>query len=274
MSACCGASSEVKENVKSCYGQLASETSNQKDFGNPFSCCGATCYPQKDYNKQLGYTDEELNSVPDEAILGLGCGNPNAVAQIREGDTVLDLGSGAGFDCFIARRKVGVNGRVIGVDMTMDMVEKARKIADKNGYNNVEFRHGEIEALPVEDNTVDIIISNCVINLSPAKDKVYKEAFRVLKPGGKIAISDVIATSQLPDWVKKDKELYNGCMAGASTFNELETYLKDAGFKCIEIQVNENSRNFIKGWESTGEVQNYVASATIKATKTNSKCCC
>ncbi|CAF0858176.1 unnamed protein product [Brachionus calyciflorus] len=265
---------KLKDAVKSCYGQLASETSNQKSFGNPLSCCGATCFPEKDYNKQLGYTDEELNSVPDEAILGLGCGNPNAIAQIQPGQIVLDLGSGAGFDCFIARRKVGDSGRVIGVDMTIDMIEKARKIAEKNGYANVEFRHGEIESLPVEDNTVDVIISNCVVNLSPAKDKVYKESFRVLKPGGKIAISDVVATSPLPEWLKNDQDLYNGCMGGASTLDELNSYLNEAGFKCIKIDINENSRQFIKGWESTGQVQNYVASATIQATKPSGKCCC
>ncbi|RMZ93028.1 arsenite S-adenosylmethyltransferase, partial [Brachionus plicatilis] len=236
-------------------------------------CCGATSFPQKDYNKQLGYTDEELNNVPDEAILGLGCGNPNAIAQIKEGQTVLDLGSGAGFDCFIARRKVGESGRVIGVDMTQDMIDKATKIAEKNGYKNVEFRHGEIEALPVEDNSIDIIISNCVVNLSTAKDNVYKESYRVLKPGGKIAISDVIATSPLPDWIKNDQELYNGCMAGASTLDELNDFLNNAGFKCIDIKVNENSRQFIKGWEATGEVQNFVASATIQATKPGGKCC-
>lgn len=267
--------SQIKDNVKNCYGQLAVESSNQKSFGNPYSCCGATCFPQKEYDKVLGYTDEELNSVPDEAMLGLGCGNPTAFAQLKEGQTVLDLGSGAGFDCFIARRKVGETGRVIGIDMTMAMIEKARSIAEKNGYKNVEFRHGEIEAIPVEDNTVDVIISNCVVNLSPSKDKVYKESFRVLKPGGKIVISDVVATSPLPDWIKTNQELYNGCMAGASTLDELNTYLNNAGFKCININVNESSRQFIKNWESTGEVQNYVASATIQAIKpSEKKCCC
>lgn len=204
--------SELKESVKACYGKLASETSNQKDFGNPMSCCGSTCKPDREYNKQLGYTEEELSAVPDESMLGLGCGNPTAIAQIKEGDTVLDLGSGAGFDCFIAVKKVGQTGRVIGVDMTQSMIDKALKIADKHNYSNVEFRLGEIESLPVADNTIDIIISNCVVNLSTNKAKVYQEAFRVLKPGGKIAISDVVATSELPESIKNDLDLYNGCM--------------------------------------------------------------
>ncbi|RNA23294.1 arsenite S-adenosylmethyltransferase [Brachionus plicatilis] len=259
--------SMVKESVKDCYGQVAAETLNNKDLVNPLSCGGATSFPQKDYNKQLGYTDEELNNVPDEAILGLGCGNPNSIAQIKEGQTVLDLGSGAGFDCFIARRKVGEAGRVIGEDMTQGMIEKARRIAEKNAYKNVEFRLGEIESLPIEDNSIDIIISNCVVNLSPAKNKVYKEAYRVLKPGGQIAISDMIATSPIPDWVKNSQELYNGCGTGVSTLDELNEFLNNAGFQRTNIKINENSRQFIKDWEPTGKVQNFVASATIQATK-------
>lgn len=265
---------DIKNSVKSCYGSLAYESSHDRDYGNVRSCCGSTCTPDKDYIKKLGYTDDELKNIPENAMLGLGCGNPSATAQIKEGDVVLDLGSGAGFDCFLVARKVGASGHVIGIDMTQNMIDKARKIAQDRNYTNVEFRLGEIEALPVEDNSVDLIISNCVVNLSTNKSKVYQEAFRVLKLGGKIAISDIVATSSLPEAISKDLSLYNGCMAGASSVQEVENYLKTAGFSCIQIKVNESSRQFIEGWEPTGEVKNYVASALIQATKPGPKQCC
>jgi len=258
---------DFKKNVKEHYGKLASETSESKSFGNPVSCCGSACKSLKSYTQQLGYSNDEIESIPDEVNLGLGCGNPISIANINEGEIVLDLGSGPGFDCFLASKKVGPTGKVIGIDMTQSMIDKANNTAKKHNITNVEFRLGEIESLPVESDLVDVIISNCVVNLSTKKENVYKESFRVLKPGGRFVISDIVATSELPEEIKKDVELYNGCMAGASTINELERFLKQAGFDSIKIDVNEESRQFIEGWESTGTVKNFVASASIQAKK-------
>ena len=258
---------DFKKNVKEHYGKLASETSESKSFGNPVSCCGSACKSLKSYTQQLGYSNDEIESIPDEVNLGLGCGNPISIANINEGEIVLDLGSGPGFDCFLASKKVGPTGKVIGIDMTQSMIDKAKNTASKHNITNVEFRLGEIESLPVESDFVDVIISNCVVNLSTKKENVYKESFRVLKPGGRFVISDIVATSELPEEIKKDVELYNGCMAGASTINELERFLKQAGFDSIKIDVNEESRQFIEGWESTGTVKNFVASASILAKK-------
>ena len=170
---------------------------------------------------KIGYTEEELGAVPAGSNLGLGCGNPTALASIKAGETVLDLGSGAGFDCFLASNKVGPEGRVIGVDMTEEMIARARDNASQGGYENIEFRHGEIENLPVEDNTVDVIISNCVINLVPNKENAFKEAFRVLKPGGRLMVSDIVLLKKLPDFVKDSIEAYVGCVAGAATKDEI-----------------------------------------------------
>ena len=256
-----------KEAVKEHYGKLASETSESRDFGVASSCCGAACKSMKAYTHQLGYSNEEIDAIPDEVNLGLGCGNPVSAANIAKDEVVLDLGSGPGFDCFIAAKKVGPSGRVIGVDMTQTMIDKARKTAEKHNITNVEFRLGEIESLPVDSDSVDVIISNCVVNLSTKKQNVYQESFRVLKPGGRFVISDIVATTELPEKIKKDVELYNGCMAGASTIAELEGFLKQAGFEDIELKVNEESRQFIAGWEPTGTVKNFVASALIQAKK-------
>jgi len=178
------------------------------------SCCGSTDLAQN-ISKSIGYTEEELKAVPEGANLGLGCGNPVALASLREGETVLDLGSGAGFDCFLAAGKVGENGKVIGVDMTPEMLEKARENARKGNYANVEFRLGEIENLPAANNSVDVVISNCVINLAPDKRKVFTEAFRVLKPGGRLMISDMVLLKELPDFIKNSIEAYIGCLSGA-----------------------------------------------------------
>ena len=199
--------------------------------------------------------------------MGLGCGNPQAIASLQPGETVLDLGSGGGFDCFLAARAVGETGKVIGVDMTPEMVSKARENASKAGFKNVEFRLGEIEYLPVADKSVDVIISNCVINLSPEKHKVFDDAFRVLKPGGRLAVSDVVATSELPQEVKNDLALYAGCMAGASPISEVEAMLKKSGFSHIRIQPKDESREFIRTWAPGRNVENYVVSATIVAVK-------
>jgi SAM-dependent methyltransferase len=233
------------------------------------SCCsagGGDCCTSTDTDV-LGYSAEDTATVPEAANLGLGCGNPLAIASLRVGQTVVDLGSGAGFDCFLAARSVGPNGKVIGVDMTHEMLAKARKNAAKNHFNNVEFRLGEIEALPVADASVDVIISNCVINLSPEKPRVFREAFRVLKPGGRLAIADVVATAVLPDEVKNDWNAYTGCMAGASLIGELEAMLRAAGFSRIKIEPKGSSRSFIREWLPGKRVEDYLVSATIEAVK-------
>jgi SAM-dependent methyltransferase len=193
------------------------------------SCCGSTI------SEQLGYSKEELESVPQGADLSLGCGNPVALASLKEGETVLDLGSGGGLDCFLAANKVGEKGKVIGVDMTPEMLDKARANAQKTKHKNVEFRLGEIENLPVADNTVDIVISNCVINLSPDKKRVFKEAFRVLKPGGRIMISDIVLLKQLPEIIKKSVKAYIGCLSGAILKNKYIEAIKEAGFQQVKI---------------------------------------
>ena len=185
--------------------------------------------------KKIGYTEEEMQAVPTGSNLGLGCGNPIALASLTEGETVLDLGSGAGFDCFLASNIVGPKGKVIGVDMTMEMVARARDNALKGGYNNVEFRLGEIEALPVEDNSIDIIISNCVINLVPDKGKAFREAFRVLKSGGRLMVSDIVLQKKLPDFVLESIEAYVGCVAGASTRAGYLDAIRTAGFEDITV---------------------------------------
>ncbi len=199
--------------------------------------------------------------------MGLGCGNPRAIAALKPGEVLLDLGSGGGFDCFLAARQVGPEGFVIGVDMTPDMISKARANALTGGYANVEFRLGEIEALPVADAIVDVIISNCVINLSPEKPRVFREAFRVLKSGGRLAISDVVATAEMPDEVKNDLALLSGCVAGASHIDALEQMLYAAGFERITIRPNEASRELIKEWAPGHGLDQYVVSATIEAVK-------
>lgn len=228
---------ETKKIVREQYAKVAVERSSC--CGEVSSCC-TTTEPTQDISRKIGYSDEELKSVPEGANLGLGCGNPVAIASLKDGETVLDLGSGPGLDCFLAADKVGKNGMVIGIDMTPEMLEKARANAVKGNYSNVEFRLGEIEHLPVADNSVDVVISNCVINLSPDKQSVFKEAFRVLKPGGRIMVSDVVLSKELPDLIKDSVDAYVGCIAGAIT---KEVYLKtivDAGFSKVGI-VNETS---------------------------------
>jgi ubiquinone/menaquinone biosynthesis C-methylase UbiE len=215
----------------------------------------------------MGYSKEDMDSVPEGANLGLGCGNPVALASLEPGETVVDLGSGSGFDCFLASRQVGEAGRVIGVDMTPDMVSKARNNAEEMGTNNVEFRLGEIEHLPVADNSADIIMSNCVINLSPDKLSVYRDAFRVLKPGGRLAISDIVATAQLPDDIQKNLALVSACVGGAATIDDTEKMLKESGFKDIKITPKDESREVIAKWASGKNVGDYVVSAYIEALK-------
>ena len=228
---------EVKKVVREGYAQVAKSGSSCCAPQNP--CCGATNVAA-DISKKIGYTDEDIQSVPEGANLGLGCGNPVALASLKEGEVILDLGSGAGFDCFLAANSVGKTGKVIGIDMTPEMVEKARENAHKGGYENVEFRLGEIENLPVADNHVDAIISNCVINLSPDKDRVFQEAFRVLKPGGRLMVSDMVLVSELPDSIKSSVAAYVGCLAGAIMQDEYVEAIKAAGFKQVRI-IDETS---------------------------------
>ena len=216
---------------------------------------------------RLGYSQEELEALPAGADLGLGCGNPRAIAELRPGETVLDLGSGAGIDCFLAARQVTSTGRVIGVDMTASMIAKARENAARVDLDHVEFRLGEIEHLPVADSSVDVIISNCVINLSPDKTAVYREAFRVLKNGGRLAISDVVALGELPPEVKDDMELLGSCVSGAATIPELTVLLDAIGFDEVRIDTASESRGFIREWAPGSRIEDYVVSATIQAKK-------
>ncbi len=199
--------------------------------------------------------------------MGLGCGNPSAIAALRPGEVVADLGAGGGIDAFLAAREIGATGRVIGIDMTPDMVSKARHNAELGGFTNVEFRLGEIEYLPLADASVDVILSNCVINLSPDKPQVFREAFRVLKPGGRLAISDVVATAELPPEWRDDPQLHSGCMAGAARIEELEAMLAAAGFSRIAIQPKDQSREFIRDWAPGRGVEAYLVAATLEAVK-------
>ena len=215
----------------------------------------------------LGYGAEELAALPDGADMGLGCGNPQAIARLMKGEVVLDLGCGGGLDCFLAARQVGPEGHVIGVDMTPDMISKARRAAGEGGYGNVEFRLGEIEHLPVADNSVDVVLSNCVINLSPDKPQVFRDAFRALKAGGRLAVSDVVATRELPDAVKRNLEQHAGCVAGAALVSDVEEMLRAAGFCEVSVSVSHASRDFIRDWFPGSGVEDFVASATIEAVK-------
>ena len=259
----------IRNHVRDNYARVA-EASNAGDCcGVESSCCGVS--DDLDINTmnslRLGYNQADLDSVPEGADMGLGCGNPRAIAALQAGQVVLDLGSGGGFDAFLAAREVGPAGQVIGVDMTPEMISKARLNAEKANFENVEFRLGEIEHLPVANDTVDVIISNCVINLSPNKPQVFRDAFRVLKPGGRLAVSDVVATIDLPEEMKSDPQLYAGCMAGASKVNDLETMLQAAGFIDIEITPKDESREFIQDWAPGHGVEDYVLSAYIRAVK-------
>jgi arsenite methyltransferase len=223
---------ETKKIVREGYAKIVKQ--NSSCCAPAKSCCGST-NPTQEISKRIGYTEEELEVVPEGANLGLGCGNPVALASLKEGETVLDLGSGAGFDCFLAASRVGNRGRVIGVDMTPEMLEKARENARKGNYTNVEFRLGEIESLPVADNSVDIVISNCVVNLSPNKKRVFAEAFRALKPGGRLMISDLVLLKELPDFIKNSIEAYIGCVSGAILKDEYLRVIKAAGFQDVKI---------------------------------------
>jgi SAM-dependent methyltransferase len=255
---------EVRKAVRARYAEIAV---SHGTCCSGLSCGSAPTHDPADLSRRNGYTEEELAAVPEGANLGLGCGNPQAIAALKPGETVLDLGSGAGFDVFLAARAVGPQGRVIGVDMTPEMLAKARANATQGGHGNVEFRLGEIEHLPVADGTADVIISNCVINLSPDKPAVFREAFRVLKSGGRLAVSDVVALAPIPAELQKDWELYTGCVAGASTVEVLRSIISDAGFIGIRITRKGESRDILETWFPGRGVADYVASASIEAIK-------
>ena len=242
------------------------------------SCCSSECGCNgtaadiSAVSKKLGYSEQDFYDAPFEANMGLGCGNPVAIASLKEGETVLDLGSGGGFDCFIARKRVGETGYVIGVDMTPDMITLARKNADKSGYKNVEFRLGEIEHLPIADNSVDVIISNCVINLSLDKEQVFKDTYRVLKTGGRLSVSDVVAIADLPEKYKQDLYSISACIGGAERIEKIKEMLAAAGFKDIKITLKSNSKDIVAAWAPGAKIEGYIASAIIEATKAG--CCC
>ncbi len=266
---------QIRQQIRESYSKVA-EASNDGDCcGVESSCCGVSSDSGINtvVSTRMGYSEEDVNSTPEGADMGLGCGTPKAIASIQAHETVLDLGSGGGFDCFLAAQELAGTGQVIGVDMTPVMLSKARLNAEKSGHSNVEFRLGEIEHLPVADVSVDVIISNCVINLSPNKEQVFNDAFRVLKDGGRLAISDVVASAPLPDEIRNDKELLSGCMAGASPIEELKQMMQDSGFINIKITPKDESRAFIKDWAPDTNVTDFVLSAYIQADKPSSACC-
>lgn len=258
---------DIRAAVRERYGTIA-KTRGKASEQDDTACCGEASTTTLDAKAQAyGYSTEQTEEAPQGANLGLGCGNPLAIASLRAGETVVDLGSGAGFDCFLAAAAVGDTGQVIGVDMTHEMLQKARDNARQGGYTNVEFRLGEIEHLPVADQSIDVIISNCVINLSPEKPQVFREAFRVLKHGGRLAVSDVVATALFPDDLKQDLALRSCCVSGASLINDLEQMMKDAGFSDIRIQPKDESKTFIRQWVPGANIADYLVSASIEAIK-------
>ncbi len=258
---------KIRKEVRGAYGGVAEAKSKNKSCGNGRSCCGVSAKEDSSYLQELGYSQEELDSLPEGSNLGLGCGNPQAIADLRPEEIVLDLGAGAGVDVFLASHKVGPKGKVYGVDMTPKMLRSARENAVNGGYHNVEFLLGEIEHLPLPNDSVDVIISNCVVNLSTDKTLVFNEAFRVLKDGGRIAISDMVAQKPLPPEMVNNKELYCNCISGAIPIYELKRILSRAGFTDIRVEPQENSRMFIKDWVPGSDAENYVVSAKIKAAK-------
>jgi len=257
---------QIKEMVRARYGGIAAASEASCCAPSPSSCCGPEATSQ-DKARRMGYSEAELAAVPEGANLGLGCGNPQAIAAMQPGEVVVDLGSGAGFDCFLAARQVGDGGHVIGVDMTHEMLKKARDNAARIGAGNVEFRLGELEHLPIADNTVDVVISNCVINLVPDKEQVFREAFRVLKPGGRLAVSDVINITPLPPEVRAYPTLLCGCVAGAAPADRIEAWLSEAGFVDVRVTPNLESREMVESWASGRGVENYIASAMVEARK-------
>ena len=269
---------EIRRAVRDSYGKIARGASGQVSQAASSCCappetlpdacgCGEAPFGPDQLSTKMGYSKEDLVGVVEGANLGLGCGNPVAVASIKENETVVDLGSGGGFDCFLAAKQVGAKGRVIGVDMTPDMITKARQNSWKMQTPNVEFRLGEIEHLPLADGVADLIMSNCVINLSPDKPGVYSEAFRVLKPGGRLAVSDVLATAELPRDIRENLALVSACVGGAATIDATREMLERAGFVDVHITPKDSSRELISQWAPGLSAGDYVVSAYIEAVK-------
>lgn len=264
---------KIRNTVREAYGAIAEGKAQGK------SCCGGNSCETGEFALSIGYCEDELKLVPDGANLGLSCGNPTAFAKLKDGEVVLDLGSGAGFDCFIASRKVGASGRVIGVDMTPAMIEKARLNAAKGSFSNVEFRLGEIENLPVADNCVDVVISNCVINLSLDKARVFREIHRVLKTGGRISVSDMALLRQLPERVRQSVDAYVGCVAGAVLVDEYKKLVEEAGFGSVAATISGGSaccrpdtrdpvgRALQEGMEEGTSLEDYVVSVYVEGRK-------
>jgi arsenite methyltransferase len=263
-------SSDKKQWVRERYGAIAS--------GSQSGCCtgkSCGCDPATDIAKEVGYREEDLSVIPDGANLGLGCGNPVAIAGIREGEVVLDLGSGAGLDVFLAAPRVGESGRVIGLDMTDEMIAAARKNAEAGGYKNVEFRHGDIENMPIEDNSVDLIISNCVLNLVPDKQKAFREMYRVLKPGGRIAVADIVLEGALPASLTENEDAYCACISGAVSKPDYLKGLTDAGLDNVNVESEVDAADLLAGdcCDSSGAALKGVVSS-IKVTARKPACCC
>jgi arsenite methyltransferase len=268
---------KIRSVVRERYGDLVK---------NRTSCCTSCAPDTREHARSCGYSDEELAVIPEEANLGVSCGNPTALASLREGEVVLDLGSGAGFDCFLVSSKVGDKGKVIGVDMTPEMLEKARDNARAGKFGNVEFRLGEIENLPVADNSVDVIISNCVINLSADKGRVFNEIYRVLKPGGRVAISDVALVAELPPKLRESVEAYVGCVAGAVMIEDYKRLVEESGLSDINVTIKGPSgcdgkesadpiaQGVRKGLEPGESLNDYAVSLLVEARKTDARCCC
>ncbi len=259
---------EIREAVRKRYRNIAEARTSGCDCGGGSSSSDEKArISAENASLAIGYSKEEISSVPEAANMGLGCGNPKAIASLKKGETVLDLGSGGGFDCFLAASQVGEEGYVIGVDMTPEMISKARRNGDIGGFKNVEFRLGEIENLPVADGSVDVIISNCVINLSPDTKRVFKEAFRVLKSGGRFSVSDIVATAIMPDEIKEDIDLYTGCVAGASLIEEVISMLKEAGFERIKVTPKGDNNEVGCMCAQDRNIEGYIVSAYIQAVK-------
>jgi ubiquinone/menaquinone biosynthesis C-methylase UbiE len=254
---------KVKKVVREGYAKIAKK--QKSCCSSPAPCDSNTPNMSREISRRIGYSEEEISSVPEDANLGLGCGNPVALASLKKGQTVLDLGSGGGFDCFLAAKRVGKSGRVIGVDMTPEMVDKARENARKGRYENVEFRLGEIENLPVANDTVDVIISNCVINLSPNKKRVFEEAFRVLKPNGRLIISDIVLLKKLPEVIRKSVQAYVGCLAGAEMKDRYLRMIREVGFQ--EVKVIEENYFPIEDMANDPTAQAIIKSAEIPSEK-------
>ncbi|WP_043640295.1 arsenite methyltransferase [Desulfovibrio sp. TomC] len=257
---------EIRESIRTKYAETA--LSGKSGCGCGSGCGGPnSATSSEDLARMAGYATAEVQSVPEGANMGLGCGNPQAIAALRPGEVVVDLGSGGGFDCFLAARQVGETGRVIGVDMTPEMVEKARRNAVTAQCGNVSFRLGEIEYLPVPDGIADVVLSNCVVNLSTDKAQVFREAYRVLKPGGRLAISDIVATEELPETVRRDIKLHAACVAGAERIVVLEAMMREAGFRQVSIRPRPETKALLAAWLPGLNLENSLASASIEAVK-------